>query len=126
MKTLLLALAAVLSFGSFGCAAASTSSHAARPVSIDGESPLTVRAEAGSVWTSKRAWAEPKRVWAMPARGPVEGLAVQALPHGEGHVITFVQGGIAWRGELDADRAARGPLLPIVGAHDANGATSAR
>lgn len=121
MKTLalVLALAAVLSFGSFGCAAASISSHTAHPVSIDGASPLTVRAEAGSVWTSKR-------VWAMPAHGPVEGLAVQALPHGEGHVITFVQGGIAWRGELDADRVARGPLLPVVGARDANAATSAR
>jgi hypothetical protein len=36
------------------------------------------------------------------------------LPEIGGHAVTFRQGGVEWRGELDAARAARGPLQVVA------------
>jgi hypothetical protein len=108
MKTVVLAAAIVAA--TLGCDGTATRcSHVATPVSIEGERPLTVRAEAGCVWVSQHEWSEPRRTWPMPARGGVEDLRIEALPAG-GYRVTFQQGGLWWSGELDATRAARGPL----------------
>lgn len=82
---------------------------ATQPISLDGEPHVTVRVEAGVVWASARAWTDARQVWATPARGPVELLAVRPLPDG-GFEVSFRQGGDVWCGELAADRNARGPL----------------
>jgi hypothetical protein len=112
---LLAAISVVLLSGSFGCAGAALRlPHVPAPVSIDSGRPLTIRAEAGFLWASPHAWSEPRRAWKMPARGPVEGLALAQVPGEGGYVVTFRQGGVVWRGELDADRAARGPLEVVT------------
>ena len=105
-------ITAVLLSGSLGCAGTAwRGSHVAAPVSLDEAGrPLTVRAEAGSLWTCAHVWTETRHAWDMPARGPVEDLMVWPLPGSGGYVVTFRQGGVAWRGELDAERTARGPL----------------
>jgi hypothetical protein len=102
--------AVAVAFGSLGCAASPTPCPHAVPTSIEAERPLTVRAEAGCIWASPHAWSEPRRAWSMPARGPVEDLVLQPRPYLGGFVVTFRQGGVAWRGELSADRTERGPL----------------
>jgi hypothetical protein len=100
-------VAAALGSGAFGCV---STARPCAPVSIEGAQPLTIRAEAGEVWASAHAWTEPRHVWALPAHGDVGNLSTQALPDDVGWVVTFQQGGVAWRGELDASRAARTPL----------------
>jgi hypothetical protein len=111
----ILAIAAILGSGSLGCAGAvPPCPHVPAPVSIEVERPLTVRAEAGSLWTSAHVWTEPRRTWSLPARGPVHGLAITPLPEIGGHAVTFRQGSVEWRGELDAARAARGPLQVVA------------
>jgi hypothetical protein len=70
---------------------------------------VTVRATAGSIWTSASAVTEVHRAWSMPARGPVEGVEVKELPAG-GYTVSFVQGGMAWCGQLDSSRRATSPL----------------
>ena len=112
MKRIVL-MAAIVGAGSFGCASFNAPCSSPPPVSFEGERPLTVRAEGGTLWTSGHLWAEPRRTWAMPARGPVGEMAVQAAATGRGHVVTFKQGGVLWRGELDGDRAPRGPLQAL-------------
>jgi hypothetical protein len=99
--------------GSLGCAA-QVAPRAAEVVALEGEPHLAVRVEAGTVWTSARPWTEPRRTWSAPARGPVEQLAVRALPEGGGFEVTFRQGGGLWRGELDAERGTRGPLQAVA------------
>src|SRR5690348_13444559 len=109
-------VAAVVALGSLGCgASAAPCPHVVAPASIEAERSLTVRIEAGCVWASSHAWTEPRRAWSTPARGPVENLALQARPNDGGFVITFRQGGAEWRGELDAERTARGPLRAMPG-----------
>lgn len=110
----LIVVAAVLASSALGCDAASTRcAHVAAPVSIEGQRPLTVRAEAGVVWTSTHAWAEARRAWAMPAQGPVEDVALRTLPNG-GFAVFFRQGGTVWRGDLDSERQAVGPLRALL------------
>jgi hypothetical protein len=111
MKAIVI-VAALLMSASLGCAAApAPCQHVAAPVSVEGERPLTVRAEAGTVWVSAYAWGEPRRTWEMPARGVVAELVVRPIE--EGHEVTFRQGGLLWRGELGRDRLAKGPLRPV-------------
>lgn len=98
-------LAALAALGSVACAGT--------PLAPSSPSPARVRAEAGVVWASARSSSEPRRVWSMPARGPVEALALEDLPGGS-HAVRFRQGGVEWQGELDADLAARGPLRPVT------------
>jgi hypothetical protein len=109
MKTFLFAAAALLSYGSIGSAAAIPSEpRVAKPVAIEGERPLTVRTDAGSLWAGSHVWSETNRVWSKPAGGRIEDLAIRPIPGG--HEITFVQGGMTWRGEVDVDHRAKGPL----------------
>jgi len=108
-------VAFVLALGSIGCdASPSRCAHVAAPVSLDGPRSLSVRAEAGSLWAGAGVWSGNHRAWTMPARGPVENMAIRALSNG-GYEVTFLQGGVAWSGDLDADRKARGPLRPLPG-----------
>ena len=112
-------LSALLALGPIGCAGAAASQcpSVTTPAAASAARPLVVRAEAGSIWASPRVWAEPRRVWAMPARGPVEHLAQGAVTDGSGaigYVVTFRQGGMHWRGELDADRHTCGELRPLT------------
>ena len=102
-----------IALGSLGCGVSAAGPHVGAPVSMDGERPLTVRAEAGRIWASYHIWSEPSRAWLLPAHGSVEDLQVRARPNDSGFVVTFRQGGVAWRGELDADRTARGPLQAL-------------
>lgn len=111
-------LSAFLTLGPIGCAAAAATQcpSVTTPAAASAAQPLVVRAEAGSIWASPRVWAEPRRVWDMPARGPVEHLAQGAVTNGSGavgYVVTFRQGGMHWRGELDADRQTCGELRPL-------------
>jgi hypothetical protein len=107
MKALVLIVAAVLVSSSLGCASAPCS-PVAKPVSVEGQRPLTVRTDAGNLWVGAHAWSETHRVWEKPACGPIEDLSIQAVEGG--HTITFVQDGLVWRGELDENHRARGPL----------------
>lgn len=112
------AVCSLVASAMLGCDGSPTRcSHVATPVSVSGDRPLTVRAEAGSVWCGAHAWTETRATWAMPARGPVEELTIRSLPDG-GHAITFRQGGVFWRGEVDESRSARGPLRAMPEAVD--------
>jgi hypothetical protein len=110
MKALVI-VAAVLVSSSLGCAASAPCSRIAKPVSVEGERPLTVRTDAGCLWVSAHTWSETHRAWEKPARGPIEDLSIQAVEGG--HAITFAQGGLIWRGELDENHRARGPLTMV-------------
>jgi hypothetical protein len=113
MNRLFFVLAAVVVSGSIGCTA-TPCPHVAQPALASGEHPCAMRAEAGVLWASAGVWAEPRRVWEMPAQGAVEQLEVVPMPGGAGYVVTFRQGGVTWRGELDASRAGRDRLRQIV------------
>jgi hypothetical protein len=114
MKIIAAAIASLLALASLGCdGATSRCAHVAAPISVAGPRPLTVRTDAGSLWTSAHAWAEPRATWALPAHGEVDEVAIRALPGG-GHAITFRQGGLLWQGEVDAERTARGPLRALA------------
>jgi hypothetical protein len=112
-----LVVVALVVLGSFGCAAPTSSSRGPRATLATTDRAVTIHAEAGSVWAGPRPEAMPRRAWAMPSTGPVEGLALEPIAEG-GHVVRFVQGGVAWRGELDADLCARGPLRAAVVARE--------
>jgi hypothetical protein len=117
MKRRLVEIVAVLASGSLGCAGSVTPCHhAAQPVTAASGRPLAVRAEMGVLWASAGVWAEPHRIWTMPARGAVDDLVVGPMPGG--YFVTFRQGGVLWRGELDASRAGRGGLQPIAARDD--------
>jgi hypothetical protein len=107
-----LVVVALVVLGSFGCAAPASSARGPRATVQTGDRPVTIHAEAGSVWASPQREAMPRRAWTMPASGPVVGLWLEPVADG-GHVVRFTQGGVAWRGELDADLRARGPLAPV-------------
>jgi hypothetical protein len=119
----ILVIAGVIT-GSLGCAASDACSHVGQPVTFAAGRPLTLRVEGGVVWASANAVSDVSHAWTVPARGPVDDLTVSALPEGGGYVVSFRQGGVAWRGELDAHRAPRGPLqttsepLPMAPAAD--------
>jgi hypothetical protein len=108
-----LVVVALVVLGSFGCAAPAASTRGPSATVPGSERPVTVHAEAGSVWAAPQREAMPRRAWAMPSTGAVLGLALEPIAEG-GHVVRFVQGGVAWRGELDADLRARGPLRPAT------------
>jgi hypothetical protein len=110
MKALVI-VAAVLVSSSLGCAASAPCSHVAKPVSVEGERPLTVRTDAGTVWVGAHTWSEAHRAWEKPACGPIQDLSIEATA--TGHAITFAQGGLVWRGELDENHRARGPLTIV-------------
>jgi len=117
MSALRFVAAAVLCVSSVGCASATTFPQVATPVAIDGDRPLAVRTDAGSLWVGAHAWSETRRTWDKPARGQIEQLSIRRTEGG--HEITFVQGGLTWRGAVDADHRAQGPLEMVP-------ATSAR
>jgi hypothetical protein len=112
MKTLL-AFVALMTACSLGCAVPERT-HVGQPMSFSTERPLTLRVDAGSMWAGAGPMLEVHRAWNMPARGPVEGVSVVALPQRDGYVVSFEQGGAMWRGELDADRRPRGSLQMVV------------
>jgi hypothetical protein len=116
MKALVFAAGIVVSLSTIGCGAASTGVRVAKPVALEGERPLTVRTDAGNLWVGAHAWSETRRAWKNPAQGQIEELSIRAIKGG--HEISFVQGGLQWRGEVDGDHVARGPLQ-IVPALDA-------
>jgi hypothetical protein len=121
MKLMIIAATVFLS-GSLGCAGTTLRGT---QVSLEAGRCLTVRAEAGSLWTSAHVWTETRRTWDMPARGPVKDLAISPLPGDGGYVVTFRQGGVAWRGELDGERAARSPLSAVTAPFESAGARDA-
>jgi len=105
------AIIAVIAVGSLGCAAPGTCTHIGQPQTfVTAARPLTLRVDAGTVWASANAVSYVNRAWPLPARGPVEDLSVSALPEHGGYIVSFRQGGVAWRGELDASRTPRGAL----------------
>jgi hypothetical protein len=109
----IVAAAAVIA-GSLGCASQETRSHVDKPLTFATARPLTLRIEAGTVWASPNAVSPVNRAWRVPAHGPVEDLAVEALPENRGFLVSFRQGGAGWRGELDSSRSPRGPLQMMV------------
>jgi hypothetical protein len=110
MKRIVFAVLAVVALGSTGCAAQGSDLHADRPMCAGA---VTLRATAGSIWTSANAFSEVHRAWSMPAHGPVESVEVKALAAG-GYTVSFVQGGVAWCGQLDASRRPTSSLRPDV------------
>jgi hypothetical protein len=105
----------------FGCSRPSSSpsrpSAARRPTKrrgSRGRSRLTVRTDAGNLWVGAHAWTETRRTWEKPAQGKIEELTIRPIEGG--HEITFLQGGLLWRGEVDADHKARGPLQVVPSA----------
>ena len=108
MNAFLLAAAVVVSLSSLGCATATALPLVAKPVAIDGDRPLAVRTDAGSLWVGSHVWSETRLTWKKPAQGQIEELSIR--PIDGGHEITFVQGGLTWRGTVDGDHHALGPL----------------
>ena len=45
---------------------------------VEGAEHVVVRAEAGRIWWSHRAWTEPHELWALPGEGTVGGFVVIA------------------------------------------------
>ncbi|HEY1958532.1 MAG TPA: hypothetical protein VGH28_23100 [Polyangiaceae bacterium] len=79
------------------CAACThTTEHSASMAQVDGDQHIVVRAEAGHLWWSHRAWSEPHELWALPAQGEVQNLAVGRV--GDGFIVTFDQDGTTWSG----------------------------
>jgi hypothetical protein len=110
VKTIVFLLAAsvVVAASSLGCVTASIEPRVAKPAAIEGDHPLAVRTDAGNLWVGSHLWSEVHRVWRAPATGPIENLSIRTTAYG--HEITFLQGGLQWRGEVDWDQNARGPL----------------
>lgn len=108
IRNLSLVAAGLLAAGCAGRAA-----PPAQPISLEGEPHVAVRVEAGAVWVSARTWTDARPVWAIPARGPVDQLAVRALPDG-GFEVSFRQGNELYSGELAPDRSRRGPLRSVA------------
>jgi len=72
--------------------------------SVDGAAHVTVRAEAGRIWWSHRAWTEPHALWTLPGRGPVENLVVTEAESSNGaFVVRFEQGGTPFVGRFAVD-----------------------
>jgi hypothetical protein len=103
------AVAVVALSGLVGCGASIDAAPKPQFASLEGPDAITVRAEGGTLWTAANSSCLPRRAWTMPAKGPVENLTVERLPEG-GHVVTFCQGGAAWRGQLDESRTMVGSL----------------
>jgi hypothetical protein len=108
MNAFLFAAFVVAAASSFGCVTTSIEPRVAKPVAIEGDHPLTVRTDAGTLWIGSHVWSEVHRVWKAPATGPIEDLSIRTTAYG--HEITFLEGGLQWRGEVDRDQNARGPL----------------
>jgi hypothetical protein len=99
-------LCAVVAMAAAACTHASTQTPAV--ASIDGDPHIVVRAEAGRLWWSHRAWTEPHALCELPARGPITNLVVR--PKGVGFALSFEQAGTSWEGtfgEHDATLVAR-------------------
>jgi hypothetical protein len=96
---------------SLGCLVTSTEPRVAEPVVVEGEHPLAVRTDAGQVWVGSHVWSEMRPAWKAPAHGRMEDLVIR--PIASGHEITFLQGGLQWRGEVDRDHNPRGPLVVV-------------
>ncbi len=94
----------VCTLGSFGCSRPDSTPGAL--AATQGDAPVAVRAEAGSIWWGRHTWSEPRRAWTLPASGPVENLAVERGAPADGWVVSFRQGGVAWRGSIGAQLVA--------------------
>ena len=94
MKTIMFA-------GAFALAAVACThapDHTPAVAQIDGAQHVVVRAEAGRIWWSHRAWTEPHELWTLPGDGKVENLVVSR--DSDGFVVSFEQNGAAWSGRF--------------------------
>ena len=69
---------------------------------VDGAEHVVVRAEAGRIWWSHRAWTEPHELWTLPGDGKVEKLSVAR--ESDGFVVSFEQNGTSWSGRFGETR----------------------
>jgi hypothetical protein len=72
--------------------------RAAAVAQVDGAQHVVVRAEAGRIWWSHRAWTEPHELWTLPGEGKVENLNVAR--ESDGFVVSFDQNGASWSGRF--------------------------
>lgn len=72
--------------------------HSPAVAQVDGDQHVVVRAEAGRIWWSHRAWTEPHELWTLPGDGKVEKLVVTRAE--DGFVVSFEQNGAAWSGRF--------------------------
>jgi hypothetical protein len=90
------------------CACADVPVHSATPIArADGDAHVTIRAEGGRLWWSHRPWTEPHALWALPASGPVDDLAVRAVATDspdDVFVVSFRQGGRSFHGRFALDQ----------------------
>ena len=87
--------------GAFALAAVActhATEHTPAVAQIDGDQHVVVRAEAGRIWWSHRAWTEPHELWSLPGDGKVENLTVSRSS--EGFVVSFDQNGTSWSGRF--------------------------
>ena len=73
---------------------------------VEGAQHVIVRAEYGRIWWENRAWTAPHELWTLPATGEVQNLAVTR--ENDGFLVTFNQGGTAFRGSFGEHRAGAG------------------
>lgn len=91
--------------GAFALAAAACThapDHTPAVAQIDGDQHVVVRAEAGRIWWSHRAWTEPHELWTLPGEGKVENLVVTRAA--DGFVVSFDQSGTSWSGRFGEEQ----------------------
>ena len=76
--------------------------HTPAVAQIDGDQHVVVRAEAGRIWWSHRAWTEPHELWTLPGDGKVEKLTVAR--ESDGFVVSFEQNGASWSGRFGEEQ----------------------
>ena len=94
MKTMMFACAIALA----GTACTHAPDRSPAVAQVEGDQHVVVRAEAGRIWWSHRAWTEPHELWVLPAEGRVENLNVERDV--DGFVVSFEQNGTAWSGRF--------------------------
>ncbi len=112
-RTALLKLLVIFSLGPLACGTPGTAARSPGPAaSLGRTAPAFVEAVGGAVWVGAHPWTELRRAWALPTKGLTE-VSVAELPDGSGFEVRVSSDGRQWRGELDRERRARGPLVPI-------------